>query len=107
MVFRRMLSMTRRITNRHGNAKLHTHKFGISNFKNKPAVLNQIITEPVTMKRTVRIPQVLRGLERLMQSLKCLKPGLHEPQLPVEWSAQRRRLTTIEETNVTLLSTGS
>ena len=51
-------------------------------------------------------------------------PDLHEPQLQVDmerhvslfscsratlptWSAQRRRSTTIKETNVTLLSTGS
>ena len=52
-----------------------------------------------------------------------IKPGLHDPQLPVErsvtflyylvvvttpltWSVQLRRSTTIEEGNVKLLSTG-
>ena len=51
-----------------------------------------------------------------------VKPGLDEPQLQIErhvflfpcnratlltWSEQRRLSTTIEETNMTLLSTGS
>ena len=48
-------------------------------------------------------------------TISLVKPGLHEPQLQVEWSvtffltwsAQRRRLTTIEETKAKLLSTAS
>ena len=51
-------------------------------------------------------------IEVEVQKFEYFKPGLHEPQLPVERSAtlvlsQEHRSTTIEETNVALLSTGS